>query len=127
MTDKVKCMTKEETNNKLEITKNKIESSWFIADKWFRILEFSLILAVFRYFESTANNIALTTTYWLSWAFLWSWFEDFSKYIIEIVIIKNKFAKAYRILAWMLSIVFVATIYLLVTIASDSVVNKQYL
>lgn len=117
---------KEENINKLEIIKNRFESSWFITDKWFRILEFSFILAALRYFEALTNNIALTITYWLSWVLLWSWFEDFSKYIMELVKVKSKSAKNYRVTVWILSTIFVMAIYLIVTIASDSIVNKQY-
>ncbi|HAT68328.1 MAG TPA: hypothetical protein DCS20_01820 [Candidatus Yonathbacteria bacterium] len=116
-----------EINTKLNIIKKNSEVSWFIADKWFRILEFSLILAALRYFETITNNLSLTIIYWLSWMFLWSWFEDISKFIVEIINVNKKLSKNNRVVVWTLCTIFVMIIYLLVTHAADSMVSKQYL
>ena len=120
-------MSKTEPESKVSITKHNSEVSWFIADRWFRILEFSLILATLHYFNEIINNKALTIIYWLSWALFWSWFEDIGKFFAEIIYARNKLSKSKKVFVWVITTIFVMAIYALVTSAANSMIAKQYL
>jgi|SRR3989344_4555693 len=122
-------MTTPEINNesKLNIVKNRYELSWFLADKWFRILEFSLILATLHYFTQVISNISLMIVYWLSWVLFWGWFEDISKLIVEIIYSKKRLSINKKAFVWLLCTTFVMIIYLLVTSVADSIISSQHL
>lgn len=117
----------ENKQDRLNIIKNSSEISWFIADRWFRVIEFSLILATLTYFEKKINSIPLSIIYWLSWAFFWSWFEDISKFIIEMIYANNKLNKHSRVFVWILCTAFVMAIYLLIISATNSIITKEHL
>lgn len=85
--------------SELEITYNKTKLSWYIADKWFRVLEFSFVLGALHYFnERLEDNIAITIIYWMSWVFFWGWFEDTGNYIAELINTKKSFLKTKELL-----------------------------
>ena len=47
----------------VEIKKSISEASFFVADRWFRIIEFSLILATLYYFQTVTDNLAVRIAY----------------------------------------------------------------
>ena len=50
-----------ENKDKIEVRKDNIKQLWMISDKWFRILECSLILATLYYFkQKTITHIKAT-------------------------------------------------------------------
>jgi len=119
--------TRNDRIEKFEIVNNNSSISWRIADKWFRILEFSFILALLHYFAETLNNIPLKIIYWLSWMVFWSWFDDVSKIIVEFFHIKKRFSENKKFWVWVLSATFVMIIYSLVNFSADLMIAREYL
>ena len=118
----------EEKQDKLKIIKDNSDISWFIADKWFRILEFSFILGTLHYFSETINNRVYTVIYWISWILFWSWFEDIGKLITEFIYARYPhFTKIKRLLVFVLCTAFIILIYFFVTHTVDSIINKEHL
>ncbi len=59
------------------------ERYWFIADRWFRILEFSILLSVLNYFREKTGNIFITILLILSFAIFMGWFIEFQEYLFD--------------------------------------------
>ncbi len=118
-------MTEIKVSNNLDRVEKVQKLSWFIAEKWFRILEFALILGALHYFtETLKNNIPLRIVYLLSWVFLWGWFEDTANLVAERINSHKKLSRNKRVFVWVLCTIFVMLIYLLVISATNSMTTK---
>lgn len=88
-----------------------IEQYWFLADKWFRILEFSLVLGVLEYFSEKINSIALKIVYYISWMFFYWFFLEIGESIAKKMSINYK---GKRWLIWTVSMFVVLGFYQLI-------------
>jgi len=121
-------MTEIETKNNLDKTTRMYKLSWLFVDKWFRILEFSLILAALYYFDQVIKtNIPLKMVYYLSWVLLWGWFQDASVLVAEKISYHKKLSKNKRAVVWVLCTIFVMALYLLITSATNAMIARQYM
>jgi len=74
-------------NNKLE---NQLNFHSFITEKWFRIIEFSLILGLLDYFRDITNNYLFSAVYLVSWVVFFGWFLVMGEYIAEFIYKRKK-------------------------------------
>ena len=70
---------------------------WFFADKWFRILEFSVILAILNYFMKKSGDILITILFFVSYIIFLMWFLEFQEYILEKILEIKKLNIKYKI------------------------------
>lgn len=120
-------MSTDSSNNKIsvEIRKQNIEQLWFISDRWFRILEFSLILASLFYFKEKTNNIFVTIIYWFSWIIFFMWFLEIGEFISDKINYGKRFSKNKRLLIFAISMIPVMAIYTIITIAMNSIMSTK--
>jgi len=120
-------MATDYSNNKtpVEIRKHNIELLWFISEKWFRILEFSLILATLYYFIDKTHNIFIVAIYWFSWMIFWSWFTEIGEFLTEKITEGKKLSKNKKLLVWILSMIPVIAIYTVITMAANSIMSAK--
>src|SRR5437773_4351225 len=53
---------------------------WAVADNWFRLLEFALILGLFYVAKEQTHNVLVGAAYWLSYLVLLMWFEELGEF-----------------------------------------------
>ena len=109
----------------VEIRKHNIKLLWFISDKWFRILEFSLILATLYYFKDKTENIFISGVYWLSWMIFYIWFLEIGEYISEKISVEKQFSKNRKFFVWILSMFPVIAIYMIITMVANSIMSVK--
>ncbi len=109
----------------IEIRKHNIQKLWFISDRWFRILEFSLILATLHYFKDKASGVLVAAIYWVSWAVFYMWVLEMGEFIAVKINYSGQLNKNKRYFVWLLSMALVIGLYLLITTAINSVVDAK--
>ena len=114
-----------EIKNPIEIRKHNLELLWFISERWFRILEFSLILATLYYFKDKTGNVFIIIIYWLSWMIFYMWFLELGELISEKVNTDKKFSKNRKFLVWVLSMFPVLMIYTIITAVANSIMSTK--
>lgn len=97
----------------------------FMADKWFRVLECSLILSTLFYFKEKTNNILISIIYWISWGVFCMLFMQIGDYVSELIISKRNYNKNRQFIIWMLSMFFVFMFYYLITGVTTSVMSAK--
>ncbi len=60
---------------------SKPEIYYLLADRWFRIIEFSLIIATLNYFSIKIDSNILKCAYWVSWFMFFNWFLELGEFI----------------------------------------------
>jgi hypothetical protein len=73
-----------------EIRKERMGQLWFLADRWFRILEFSLILGTLGYFKERHPSISISIIYWISWAVFFAWVDEVGEFLGDSIDKKQK-------------------------------------
>lgn len=73
-----------------ETRKERMGQLWFLADKWFRILEFSLILGTLGYFREKHPSISVSVIYWISWSIFFAWVEELGEFLADAIDKKQK-------------------------------------
>ena len=109
----------------IEIRKHNLGILWFISDRWFRILEFSLILATLYYFKDKTGNILVGGIYWLSWMIFYMWFLELGELISAKLSSTKKFSKNGKFLVWVLSMFPVLMIYMIITGVANSIMSAR--
>ena len=113
-----------EIKNPIEIRKHNLELLWFISEKWFRILEFSLILTTLYYFKDKTGNVFIIIIYWLSWMIFYMWFLELGELISEKISTTKRF-KNRKFLVWILSMFPVLMIYTIITGVANSIMSVK--
>lgn len=103
-----------------EIRKERMGQFWFLADKWFRILEFSLILGTLGYFREKHTNILVSILYWISWIIFWFWVDELGEFLAD-AIDKNR---KRRWGTFILTSFIVMFYYLLITHTLELIIQK---
>ena len=57
--------------------------SSFVVEKWFRLLEYSFLIGVLKYFKEISGEWTIDLVYWLSYGLLYMWFLDFGECITD--------------------------------------------
>jgi hypothetical protein len=112
--------------DKLEITTSNSKIHWYLAEKWFRLLEFAFIISILKYFKETTNSIPVAITYFLSWGILWAWFEEIGKLMAELIYKNKKLSKRTRLWIWIFSAFIVSALYVFINSVADSITAKQF-
>lgn len=111
-------------NTKLEETKHRPEAWWFLTDRWFRIVEFSLVLGTLYFFDREIGSIPIKALYWLSWFFFYAWSVELGEYIAD------KFSKGRsskkKWLVWTVCMFVVIGLYTLITTTANLIIEKQF-
>lgn len=107
----------------VEIRERNIKLLWFISDKWFRILEFSLILATLYYFRD--KNIFISGVYWLSWMIFYVWFLEIGEYVSEKITAEKQSSKNRKFFVWVLSMFPVIAIYMIINMVANSIMSTK--
>lgn len=92
---------------------------WTMADKWFRLLEFSLILGTLYYFKQTTGNIIVTVLYWVSFFFLFSWFLEVGEVFVRTS------QKRIPWLPWIISMFLTLLVYTVITQGANFIIDQQ--
>ncbi|MFA6257392.1 MAG: hypothetical protein WC671_00045 [Candidatus Paceibacterota bacterium] len=119
-------MQEEIKNNKLEIVKSNSKMHWYLAEKWFRLLEFAFIISILKYLKEITHSIPIAITYFLSWGILWAWFDEIGKLIAELIYQNKKLSKRTQWWIWVLSAFVVSALYMFINSVADSVILKQF-
>lgn len=114
-----------ENIDKIEVRKDNLKLLWLISDKWFRILECSLIIAMLYYLKQKTGNILIEIVYWISWGVLYMWFMEIGEYISEIINSKLSFFKDRKMFAWIISMFFIIAIYNIVINVTNSIMSAK--
>lgn len=109
----------------VKVREYNLKRLWFISDRWFRILEFSLILATLYYFKNKTHSVFLIGIYWFSWAIFYMWFMEFGEFISARIAHGKKFSKKKKMLIWILSMIPVIAIYIVITTAANSIIETR--
>ena len=109
----------------IEIRKRNIELLWFLSDRWFRVLEFSLILATLYYFENKTGSILINIIYWFSWIIFYMWFLELGELLSEKIASGKRPSKNQKFLLWIFSMFFVITIYTVITMTANSIISME--
>ena len=118
--------TEIEKDKKLTIVKNNSKIHWYLAEKWFRLLEFAFIISLLKYFMETTHSVAIAITYFLSWGILWAWFDEIGKIIAGLIYQNKKLSKRAQWWIWVLSAFVVSALYMFINSVTDSVISKQF-
>lgn len=105
----------------LKTRKYNLRTLWFLSDKWFRILEFSLILGMFYYFKDKTQNIFVSVIYWLSWGIFYMWFLELGEILSNKINGGKKSSKIKNFIIWMFSMFLIMLIYFIITEAAKSI------
>ena len=109
----------------LEIREHNVKLLWSISDKWFRILEFSLILATLYYFKDRTENFFVSGIYWFSWIVFYMWFLEIGEYVSERISAGKQYSKSRNFLVWVLSMFPVLAIYTIITAVANSIMSAK--
>lgn len=81
---------------------------WFITERWFKLLEFCLILGTLHFFKEKTGFFLIDVIYWISWLFLTLWFMRAGTSIAR----RFKFSSHLALMAvWILSIISALLVY----------------
>lgn len=105
------------------VNHHKPELWWLLTDRWFRLLEFSLILGALYYFDHKTGNIILRIIYWISWFLFFSWFLEVGEYVIERFSFEKKLILRFLIL--IIVTLAIAVVFLLVTSSANILIEQQ--
>lgn len=108
-----------------ENRKHNLKVLWFLSDKWFRILEFSLILGTLYYFKDKTQNIFVSVIYWLSWIIFYMWFLELGEFLSDKINSGEITSKYKRSTIWMFSMFLVMSIYFIVTGVANSIMLSK--
>jgi len=75
MTNDASCPSKTRWRN--------IETLWKVSEKWFRIIEYSLILGILSFVNQKINSIAITILYYISWGAFAVLLMEAGEYVAE--------------------------------------------
>lgn len=64
--------------------KTQLNFQAFITEKWFRIIEYSIILGGLKYFKDITSNKYIFVAYWISWFMFYFWFLELGDFLTEI-------------------------------------------
>lgn len=106
----------------LKIRNENLNLLWFISGRWFRILEFSLILGTLHYFKDKFGGLPIFIIYWVSWGILYMWFFEIGELVSDKIHAVRKL-KNERIFIWILPTAAVLAIYTIVTEVANSVIS----
>jgi hypothetical protein len=107
------------------MSKSNPELYWFLSDKWFRIIEFSLILGLFHYFSIETDYLTLKIVYWLSWYVVFMWFLELIDYLFE-EFVDIMTTRGKKLLVYIVTIVVVSAFYALIVTTTQIVIEKQF-
>ncbi len=100
----------------------KPELYWAISDKWFRLLEFTLIIATLKYFSDTTHIIQIQALYWISYFVLFMWVMEAVDWCRELLGTKMS-----QLSAALISVAVIVGIYAFISSAVQAVINNQFL
>lgn len=107
-----------------EVRKHNISLLWSISDRWFRILEFSLIMGILNYFKDQTSSIVIEIIYWISWTFMFWLILEVIEFIAQ-TFSKNKTLKI-RWLIWAVSFSAFFMLFLTITSAANFITEGQF-
>jgi hypothetical protein len=96
--------------------------SWALADRWFRIIEMSLITGALLYVAKITGNILLWCFFGISWLFIYIWFEDFGFFLQEVL--GKKFSFWQRLFTRTLATVCCIALFWVITGTMVALVTK---
>jgi hypothetical protein len=97
-----------------------LSTLWTLADKWFRLLEFVLVLGVFYVAKEKTHNTAIGAIYWVSAGVLLMWFEELGEFVAAALGIARRSA-AQRWLIWILATWASLAVYMIITQAGNAI------
>jgi hypothetical protein len=97
-----------------------ISTLWALADQWFRLLEFVLVLGVFYVAKEKTHNTAIGAIYWLSAVVLLMWFEELGEFIASGLGIAKR-SPAQRWLIWIVAMFASLAVYMITTQAGNAI------
>ncbi len=89
---------------------NQSDTLWFFTERYFRVLEFAIILGALGYLKSRIDVIIIDVIYWITWGVFFVFCRYTAEYFINSVF-GQKFSK-YKILSLLLSFIFTMCLYL---------------
>lgn len=106
-----------------EIRKHNLNSLWGLADRWFRVLEFSFILGILTYFKDKVDTPSLGMTleliHWVSWGFLYMLVLELIDTFAQLLSKDKSTGKKW--LVWFLSFIIIYFIYIMIIGAVGSI------
>ena len=105
----------------IETRKHNLKVLWLLSDKWFRFLEFILILSTLYYFKDKTQNIFVGVIYWLSWAIFYMWVLEVGEFLADKINDSKKSSNSKKYLIWMFSMFVVISIYSILIGAMNSI------
>lgn len=106
-----------------DITNMKAEFEWLVTERWFRLLEISIILGTLYYFSEKIGSLFLTMVYWLSWGIFFVWLRTMGREAMRIF-----FPQVTEKWFWgrfLIEMVLVVGLYSLITITGQMVIKYQ--
>ena len=94
---------------------------WKLTDRWFRVLEMSLILGTLYYFKIKTGNLIIGGIYWISVGVLYMWFLESSDYIY-IALTSNKKSSTTKWFIWIICTSLAVSLYWLITLSVRSLI-----
>jgi len=107
----------------VEIRKSNVKFLWLIAERWFRVLEYSFIVGALHYLGDKTGNIFIKIFYWISLILLCMFFEEMGELIAEKIYSRKIIGRKMKSFIWIISM-SVAVSFFIVIKETANILNK---
>ena len=107
----------------IEIRKSNVKFLWLIAEKWFRVLEYSFIVGGLHYFGDKTGNIFIKIFYWISLILFYMLFVEIGELIAEKIYSRRTIGRKMKWLIWIISM-SIAILFLIVITETADILKK---
>jgi hypothetical protein len=102
------------------IRRQNLSTLWTLADNWFRLLEFALVLGVFYVAKERTHNVVIAAVYWLSSGVLLMWFEELGEFAAAALGIARR-SPFQRSIIWAMAMFAALAVYMVTTQAANAI------
>lgn len=103
---------------------DKLKREWNLADKWFRLIEFSLILATLNYFAIKTNSTVLKVTYYFSFSMIIGIITSLVDSILINLTQYEKYGKLKKLFSWFLVLLIITAIYAVISNSTQEIIES---
>ena len=92
---------------------------WTLADNWFRLMEFALILGLFYVAKEKTHNVLIGAAYWLSYFVLLMWFEELGDFAAAALGIARR-SRLQGLIIWAMAMFAALAVFMVTTQAANA-------
>jgi hypothetical protein len=106
------------------IRRSNLSTLWTLADRWFRLLEFVLVLGLFYVAKEKTHNVVIAVIYWLSYVVFLMWFEEFGEFVAATLGAGSR-SPVRRGIIWGLAMLAALGVYAVITQVGNAILTAS--